>query len=390
MTTHYYFHNCRDPECRRCRQQIANSPHTSAAEVLFHCDINDDIDAEDYVLDILGSNSLPLLVKYCYNDQRPVQVVTGTSAIVNQVNIYNFLELNINVYNPGMASSKIQFIQEVFSSQGGVGVVFIAGDKSSVGKSTTCLCLLSSLIKLGISTHDIAYIKPVTQCEEEQPITRFCNRLGIACEAIGPVVFYKGFTRAFLAGETETSSELLAKSCDAVKSIGRGKKLVVIDGVGYPAVGSICGLSNAEVAAASNAPVLIIGKSGVGDAVDSYNLNASFFELKGLKVLGGIFNKFALEGFYNLDACRMSITSYFEQYRTEQYPYGFMPTLNIVSDDALNAVDTNAELFDQSNSNVSNVNVNGDNKKLLKPSEDQLSDTFMEYVNISRLICDIW
>ena len=67
---------------------------------------------------------------------------------------------------------------------------------------------------------------------------------------------------------------------------------------------SICGLSNANVALASKAPILLIGKSGVGDAVDSYNLNASYFESMGLTVMGGIFNKFELDGFYSLDACK--------------------------------------------------------------------------------------
>ena len=62
-------------------------------------------------------------------------------------------------------------------------------------------------------------------------------------------------------------------------------------GVGYPAVGSICGISNAAVALRLEAPVIIIGKKGVGDAVDSYNLNATFFEARNVHVLGGIFNR---------------------------------------------------------------------------------------------------
>jgi len=30
---------------------------------------------------------------------------------------------------------------------------------------------------------------------------------GIACRPIGPIVYYSGFTRAFLAGVTESSAE---------------------------------------------------------------------------------------------------------------------------------------------------------------------------------------
>lgn len=77
-----------------------------------------------------------------------------------------------------------------------------------------------------------------------------------------------------------------------------------MDGVGYPAVGSICGVSNGDVAAALGAPVLLVGKSGVGDAVDSYNLNACFFEARGVRVLGGVFNRISLDGYYSLERCR--------------------------------------------------------------------------------------
>jgi hypothetical protein len=87
-------------------------------------------------------------------------------------------------------------------------------------------------------------------------------------------VFYSGFTRAFLDEETAPTSDLLQNCKDAIMEISKDKKIVLIDGVGYPSVGSICGLSNAQVCAVISAPVILIGKSGVGDAIDSFNLNA--------------------------------------------------------------------------------------------------------------------
>ena len=66
---------------------------------------------------------------------------------------------------------------------------------------------------------------------------------------------------------------------------------MVIDGVGYPSVGSIVGCSSADIAEATGANVLLVGKPGVGDAIDSYNLCAAFFEARGLPVLGAVFNK---------------------------------------------------------------------------------------------------
>jgi hypothetical protein len=56
-----------------------------------------------------------------------------------------------------------------------------------------------------------------------------------------------------------------------------------------------------------------------------------FFEYAGVRVLGGIFNKIALEGFYNVESCRAAVTSYFEQYRPGCSAYGFVPIMAMES-----------------------------------------------------------
>jgi hypothetical protein len=87
---------------------------------------------------------------------------------------------------------------------------------------------------------------------------RYCGAVGIACVPIGPIVFYAGFTRAFLRGETPSSSEMLAQVQVEVQRLASGRRLVICDGVGYPAVGSICGVSNAAVARSVGAPVIMV------------------------------------------------------------------------------------------------------------------------------------
>ena len=234
-----YFDARWDVDCLKFRKELSVLlSRKSDNGILFHCDLDVDSEAEEYVIDGLHITKLPVLVYY-QGSTDPLRIVSDRNEILQCIHTTNFLA-DINVYNPGLCKqiSDKQFIQNVlFASDGGIGVLFVAGDKSSVGKTTTCLCILASLLTLGVSSDDIAYIKPVTQCEAEQPIARFCRRMGVTCEPIGPVVFYKGFTRAFLAKETETSQELLDKSAAAVKSIGRNKKFVLIDGVGYPSVG---------------------------------------------------------------------------------------------------------------------------------------------------------
>lgn len=220
--------------------------------------------------------------------------------------------------------------------------VFVAGDRMSVGKTSVCLGLLGNLVAMGYPPNRLGYIKPATQSESPQLVQLYCEKMGIACVPVGPIVYYRGFTRAFLAGETESSAELLAKVEDAVDALSREKDVVIVDGVGFPAVGSICGTDNASVALASSYPdsyshgkmkrkalgVLLVGGPGVGSAVDAFNLNATYFDNAQVPVLGAIFNKLSLDGFYSLENCKNQISMYFEQNGPQQQyrrPFGFVP-----------------------------------------------------------------
>merc|ERR1711965_582187 len=101
--------------------------------------------------------------------------------------------------------------------------LFVSGDRASVGKSTTCLSIIAALKNIGIKSDDMAYIKPVTQCEKPQPVTDYCTQLGIVNRGIGPVVFYKGFTRAYLDGLTDPSDVMLHNIYRAVDEISTNK-----------------------------------------------------------------------------------------------------------------------------------------------------------------------
>ena len=92
--------------------------------------------------------------------------------------------------------------------------------------------------------------------------------------------------RAFLDGRAGTSEDWLDRCERAAARVAAGKKFLVVDGVGFPAVGSVCGTSNAAVAARLRAPVVVVAKSGVGGAVDAVDLAATYFEHAGVPVLG--------------------------------------------------------------------------------------------------------
>ena len=123
---------------------------------------------EDYIIDILNRSDSPPYIYYCVDGVLMKEHPEGISP---------------NIYDLNHSESSTPFLPQFFSVKAAnlltltIGRLFISGDVSSVGKSTICLGLIKWLIKQGFSPCDIVYIKPVTQCEEEQPVTRYCNKM---------------------------------------------------------------------------------------------------------------------------------------------------------------------------------------------------------------------
>eukprot|EP00520_Triparma_pacifica_P015906 CAMPEP_0118632164 /NCGR_PEP_ID=MMETSP0785-20121206/294_1 /TAXON_ID=91992 /ORGANISM="Bolidomonas pacifica, Strain CCMP 1866" /LENGTH=362 /DNA_ID=CAMNT_0006522907 /DNA_START=240 /DNA_END=1328 /DNA_ORIENTATION=+ len=179
--------------------------------------------------------------------------------------------------------------------------IYVTGGSSHAGKSTFTMLLLSALLKLGIKS--LGYVKPTTQCEKKSITTIFCEHNSILTTG-SPVVYYKGYTRSYLKGQTSTRSEthdLIASTIDANFS---SVDVLVIDGVGYPAVGSITDTSNASVCRTLRSPAIVVTPTGVGNAVDTYDYCRCYMLFNGCDVLGGVVNGVAREGFYDLKSVR--------------------------------------------------------------------------------------
>ena len=175
--------------------------------------------------------------------------------------------------------------------------IYSMGSGSGAGKSTVCLGLLAQLLSSGFAPGQLAYIKPVTQCIAKQTVALFCEHTKIPCLDIGNLVFRKGFSRDFIDGLTRHSDELLAEVVASILTIGKDKRVVVIDGVGDPSVGSVVGVSNVDVALSLPCRVIFVGKPGIGSALDNTVLCVSFMQHKGLTDIGIIYNKIPLSDF---------------------------------------------------------------------------------------------
>jgi len=96
---------------------------------------------------------------------------------------------------------------------------------------------------------------------------------------------------------TKRSDELMADVLASIIDIANDKKVVIIDGVGDPSVGSVVGVSNVDVALSLPCHVIFVGKPGIGAALDNTVLCVSFMQQKGLSNIGIIYNKIPLSAF---------------------------------------------------------------------------------------------
>jgi dethiobiotin synthetase len=284
--------------------------------------------AEAYVVDHLGAKALPVLAIYImgklhfYTDDF---LSTPSPGLGPALRLLPSMDQLLHCEVPLSDIINALFMDDEESPSPCL-YLYMSGDRSSVGKSSLCWALLSILVDiLHVPPNLLAYTKPATQCEALQNVTEYCRARGVEELSIGPVVFYSGFTRAFLSGETPSSAELLQQIQQSIYHLSIGKRLVLVDGVGYPSVGSICGVGNAQVCASLRLPVLLVGRPGVGDAVDSYNLHKDYFCYHGVHVLGAVFNKLEMTGFYARAQCESAVNSYFRQFQPSNPPYGFVP-----------------------------------------------------------------
>lgn len=208
-----------------------------------------------------------------------------------------------------------------------IQLLYVSGDKSAVGKTSTCICILDTLITVhGYRPQQLAYMKPCSQCVDVQLIWKYCHQKDIVFRGLGPVLFYAGFTEQCLLHGADPQSEFypetlrasivtavnemidrliernVADACgllDDVQKEKRRKLLIVIDGVGHPGVSALCGVSNGQVAQCLGVPVVQVvrpcDRYSLGATLDSFEFNRRFMEsYSGVRVIGVIFNKMKL------------------------------------------------------------------------------------------------
>lgn len=207
--------------------------------------------------------------------------------------------------------------------------LYIAGSISGAGKSSICAALLAKLLRDGYPAETLAYIKPVTQCLEPQMVAGFCQAKAIEAMPIGPVILSKPLLKQCYQEDNSLAKSLLSKAAFAIKKISHEKLYCLVDGVGYPGVGSIAGVSNGEVAKAINASVILVcNKTSPGDAIDTVDWMYHYFLAKHVKVIGIVFNQLPLNCYKKYVK---KIQQYYQNNKTNLLLMAMIPQLKQVT-----------------------------------------------------------
>lgn len=215
--------------------------------------------------------------------------------------------------------------------------VYVLGTDRNIGKTVTCMGIIASLLAAegGPRLDEIGYIKPVGQ----QTLT-VVNGRGVTVEAdkdavlatalmgvgtrnyewLSPVVWADGVTAEYIdearTGDPHKGREaFLQRIREAYQHVAEGKRIVLAEGTGQPGVGSVAGISNADVIRAlreMGVPlyVVLVTRGGIGSTIDQLFPYLMLLEHMGVRADGVIVN-----GVYpaKLEKIRHYITSYYER-----------------------------------------------------------------------------
>lgn len=173
--------------------------------------------------------------------------------------------------------------------------ILITATRHNEGKTAITLGLTAAFAK---KVKHIGFIKPLglgdvdlvrARVDEDTLLVERACRIHCNIEDMSPVTLRGGFPDDMVTEKGRQA--LLARVRKAYDRVADGKDLVVIEGTGHAAVGSIFGLANATIARTFGAKVLLVSSGGIGHPIDEVLLNKRFFEHEGVELVGVVLNK---------------------------------------------------------------------------------------------------
>ncbi len=174
--------------------------------------------------------------------------------------------------------------------------IYVAATGQHVGKTTSTLGLIAALKSLDID--GVGYCKPVGQeitevdnlnVDKDAFLFSEIMQFELSSEIHSPVILGKGATTAFL--DHPDQFPYAQNINDAAQILHNNNQVVVYEGTGHPGVGSVVGLSNADVAKMLNAKVVMVVEGGIGNTIDKLNMSLAMFREQNVPIIGIIINK---------------------------------------------------------------------------------------------------
>lgn len=212
--------------------------------------------------------------------------------------------------------------------------LYVSATRQHVGKTTTSLALLSGLQK---RFKNVGFMKPVGQHslqvkDIDGSIINVDKDAVLVKEHFGldhlryadtsPVLIPKGYTRDYLDGKISfQDQEQLVLS--AHRNMSKTSEIILCEGTGHCAVGSIVHASNAQVARWLGAKMVLVANGGLGNTFDELELNKALCDREGVDICGVVVNKVTPE---KLDQTRTYISKALELH------WGDVPLLGCIPD----------------------------------------------------------
>jgi len=180
--------------------------------------------------------------------------------------------------------------------------LYVAATRQHVGKTSTSLALLSGLQK---RFERVGFMKPVGQqslrvqstcgdwidIDKDAVLVKELFQLNhLDYQYMSPVLIPKGYTRDYLDGKIrhEDQEKLVQEAYEHVRS---NSDVILCEGTGHCAVGSIVHASNAQVASWLDAKMVLVANGGLGNTFDELELNKVLCDREGVDIAGVIVNK---------------------------------------------------------------------------------------------------
>lgn len=173
--------------------------------------------------------------------------------------------------------------------------LYVAATSQHVGKTTTTLGLIHAL---KAQNYNVGYCKPLGQQyvtvdghrvdKDALLFSKFCD-FSLEPNLHSPVILGENSVTDYL--DAPESFHLENKILLGSKILEKRHDIVIYEGTGHPGVGSVVGLSNADVAKLLDTEVIMVVEAGIGNAVDRLNMCIAMFEQRGVRVAGVILNK---------------------------------------------------------------------------------------------------